>query len=321
MRTTGAFLVVSAGLLLLLLSGVTPGLASDFNNPTTTDSLGNTAGGSNALFFTIETGDCGVTAGCFNTAFGGTALTNNMVGSNNTAMGLAALQQNTNSDNTAVGSLTLSSNNAGNFNTAVGSQALSFNTAGKKNTAVGAGALAGSSGSQNIAIGFQAGHLLSSGNNNIYLASGGGASGESLTMRLGSVQNRAFIAGVKDTGVAGTMVLIDSSGQLGVPLSSARYKRDIVAVGARSEAVLQLRPVTFSYKEEAPGVVHYGLIAEEVAAVYPELVTRTAMGEAQTVRYHELIPLLLNQLQRQQQILEQQQRELTELRATLSPSR
>ena len=246
-----------------------------------------------------------MSANCFNTAFGGTALTNNMVGSNNTAMGLAALQQNTNSDNTAVGYLTLSSNNSGSFNTAaVGSQALASNTAGKKNTAVGTGALAGSTGSQNIAIGYQAGQPLSSGNNNIYLASGAGASGESLTMRLGSVQNRAFIAGVKNTGVAGSMVLIDStSGQLGIPFSSARYKRDIVAVGARSEVVMQLRPVTFAYKEETSGIVHYGLIAEEVALVYPELVTRTATGEVQTVRYHELIPLLLNQLQRQQQIL------------------
>ncbi len=203
MRTTGAFLVVSAGLL-LLLSGVRSGMASDFNNPTTTDNLGNAAGGSNALFFTIETGDCGVSAGCFNTAFGGTALTNNMVGSNNTAMGLAALQQNTNSDNTAVGYLTLSSNNSGSFNTAVGSQALGFNTAGKKNTAVGYGALSGSTGSRTSRSATRPATALSGGNNNIYLASGAGASSESLTMRLGSVQNRAFIAGVKNTGVGET---------------------------------------------------------------------------------------------------------------------
>jgi len=68
----------------------------------------------------------------------------------------------------------------------------------------------------------------------------------------------------------------------------------------RSEGLLKLRPVTFSYKDDTAAAPHYGLIAEEVATVYPELVTRTATGDVQTVKYHELIPMLLNELQRLQ---------------------
>jgi Chaperone of endosialidase len=113
-------------------------------------------------------------------------------------------------------------------------------------------------------------------------------------------------------------VTIDTTtGQLGIPLSSARYKQDIAPMG--SEGVLNLRPVTFAYREDAQHVKHYGLIAEEVAAVYPELVTHTTTGEVQTVKYQELIPMLVNELQRQrsefQQALKSQQQELAELRA------
>ena len=107
----------------------------------------------------------------------------------------------------------------------------------------------------------------------------------------------------------GASVEIDTAtGQLGIKMSSARYKQDIEPIASRSEGVLKLRPVTFSYKDDASAAPRYGLIAEEVATVYPELVTRTASGEVQTVKYHELIPMLLNELQRQQ-------RELVELRA------
>jgi hypothetical protein len=97
------------------------------------------------------------------------------------------------------------------------------------------------------------------------------------------------------------MVMIDTTtGQLGLVTSSARYKRDIETMANRSEGLLKLRPVTFSYKDDTAAAPHYGLIAEEVAAVYPELVTRTVSGEVQTVKYHELIPMLLNELQRLQ---------------------
>ena len=133
-------------------------------------------------------------------------------------------------------------------------------------------------------------------------------------MRLGSGQTRTFMAGVTTTAVTGTTVLIDAQGRLGVPVSSARYKRDIEGMGARSEGLLALRPVTFVYTADGQKVRQYGLIAEEVAAVYPELVTQTATGEVQAVRYQELIPMLLNELQRQQQ-------ELADLRAIVGELR
>ena len=150
-------------------------------------------------------------------------------------------------------------------------------------------------------MGHGAGAALTSGNKNIYLGHPGAAS-ESKTMRLGSVQTKTFIAGVTTAAVTGTNVVINASGQLGVPLSSARYKRDIETMGARSEGLLKLRPVTFVYKQDEQGVRQYGLIAEEVATVYPELVTHTATGEVQAVRYQELIPMLVNEVQRQQQV-------------------
>ena len=133
-------------------------------------------------------------------------------------------------------------------------------------------------------------------------------------MRLGSNQKKTYIAGVATAAVTGTTVLIDATGRLGVPLSSARYKRDIETMGARSAGVLNLRPVTFVYKQDGQGVRQYGLIAEEVASVYPELVTRTATGEVQAVRYQELIPMLVNELQRQQ-------KELAELRILVGQMR
>ena len=109
--------------------------------------------------------------------------------------------------------------------------------------------------------------------------------------------------------MSGDTVGVDNNGQLGIILSSARYKRDIAPTGTRSAEVLDLRPVIFAYRDDTQGVMHYGLLAEEVAAIFPELVTRTPAGETQTVRYQELIPMLLNELQRQQTALERQQQE------------
>jgi len=103
-----------------------------------------------------------------------------------------------------------------------------------------------------------------------------------------------------------------------VTFSSARYKQNIAPMGTQSEKLLQLQPVTFAYKDDTHGATHYGLIAEQVATVYPELVTRTATGEVQTVKYQELIPMLLNELQRQRQDF---QRELAELRALVGQNR
>src|SRR5262249_52565053 len=139
---------------------------------------------------------------------------------------------------------------------------------------------------------------------------------ESNTMRLGqdavttngvtSGIARTFIAGIKGVPISGATVTIDNTGQLGIVASSARYKRDIQDMGARSQGLYHLRPVTFRYKQDPQGQQQYGLIAEEVAQVYPELVTKGADGKVESVQYHELIPMLLNEVQHQQQALRAQ---------------
>jgi hypothetical protein len=116
-------------------------------------------------------------------------------------------------------------------------------------------------------------------------------------MRLGLRQTRPFIAGIFGAPVSGATVRVNSAGQLGIQPSSARYKQDIQAMGPRSQGLFQLRPVTSRYQHDPQGLRQYGLIAEEVVTVYPELVTRGADGHVETVLYDQLIPLLLNELQ------------------------
>src|SRR5262245_62019458 len=232
---------------------------------------------------------------------GHTALFNNAGGGGNTASGVFALFSNTTgNNNTASGANALESNSTGNLNTGIGFQALQGIAVGTNSTAIGAKALKKSLGTKNIGIGYQAGVTLQTGNNNIYIGNNG-AGDESQTIRIGTAQAQTFIAGINTAIVSGTTVEIDTvTGQLGVVPSSARYKRDIETMASRSEGLLKLRPVTFVYKDDTSAAPRYGLIAEEVATVYPELVIRTATGEVQTVKYHELIPMLLNELQRLQ---------------------
>src|SRR5262249_36390225 len=133
---------------------------------------------------------------------------------------------------------------------------------------------------------------------------------------LGGGQTQTFIAGIFGQNVgASTAVFINSNGQLGTVQSSARYKQDIHAIGAHNQGLFQLRPVSFRYKQDTTAQKHYGLIAEEVDKVYPELVVRDRDGAIETVQYHELIPLLLNEVQHQHQELGAQARQLAELKA------
>jgi hypothetical protein len=203
-------------------------------------------------------------------------------------------------------------NTTGANNTGSGTNALRFNTTGANNTASGINALrANTTGSNNTALGNGAGSLLTSGNNNIYLGHAGVAT-ESATLRLGSVQTRAFIKGVGGVPISGLHVTINAAGQLGVAPSSERYKQDIAPLALQeSEKVHQLNPVTFHYKTEANGPRQYGLIAEEVAQVYPELVTRDAEGVIEGVRYEALTPLLLKELQGQHLQIATQTQQLT----------
>jgi hypothetical protein len=255
--------------------------------------------------------------GVENTAIGLSALALNNKGNGNTASGSFALNLNTTgNDNTATGLSALGNNKTGNNNTAFGTGALFSNTIGIENTASGFQALMKSiGGSHNVAVGTNAGANLTNGNANIYLGNTGAAT-ESSTMRLGQIQTRTFIAGIFSKPVSGGMqVVINSAGQLGTVVSSARYKQDIQTMGENSQRLYQLRPVTFRYKHDAQRARQYGLVAEEVAKVYPELVVRGSKGEVESVQYYQLIPMLLNELQYQQHALIAQSAELAELKS------
>ena len=143
-----------------------------------------------------------------------------------------------------------------------------------------------------------------------------GTSDESNTIRIGTqgTQSATFIAGISGTTVSGADVVVSSTGQLGIATSSARYKRDIHDIGGASAALMRLRPVSFRYKNDPDETLQYGLVAEEVARVYPELVTHGNNGEIQSVRYLEFAALLLNELQKQSQELAAQRREINALK-------
>ena len=284
-----------------------------------TEGSQNTAVGHTALVFN--------TMGNENTAVGNTALLFNTIGSHNTAVGEDALVSNTEGNhNTAVGEEALRFNTTGNHNTAVGVEALR-NTTGSHNTAVGLDALRNTTGSNNTAVGHNAGSSASTGNNNIYLgANVFGVAGEANTMYLGRVgtQTTTFIAGVRGItpGVADAIqVLIDSSGQLGTVSSSRRYKEDIQDMGRASAGLLDLRPVTFRYTQastDGATPIQYGLIAEEVAAIYPDVVVYNDAGQPETVQYRKVNAMLLNEVQRQHRQIEAQQEQLEALLTRLA---
>lgn len=196
---------------------------------------------------------------------------------------------------------------------------------GISNTAIGTSALRNNTtGGNNTAIGSRAGFNQTTGSNNIYVDNEGVAA-ESNTIRIGDSQTRAFIREIRGvtTGVANAVtVLIDSNGQLGTISSSRRFKEEIRDMAEASSSLLRLRPVTFRYKQhrEAEGnrPLEYGLIAEEVANVYPDLVVYSRTGEVETVQYHKLTTMLLNEVQKQHQQLEKQRAENADLRARLA---
>jgi hypothetical protein len=139
---------------------------------------------------------------------------------------------------------------------------------------------------------------------------------DNATIRLGTqgTQTATYIAGIFGSPMTGGDVVVNGSGRLGVLSSSARYKRDIQPLDERSNRIWQLRPMTFRYKQDPEHQRQYGLVAEEVAKVYPELVVRGDKGEVESVQYRELIPLMLNEMQRQQNEMRHQQAALNELK-------
>jgi hypothetical protein len=230
------------------------------------------------------------------------ALYSNTTGDNNTASGFEALYFNINGNyNNASGYYALHSNSSGSQNSASGVQALYSNKTGNYNTASGTDALySNSTGSTNIAAGYKAGYNLTTGSNNIDIGNVGVAA-ESGTIRIGTTatQTATYIAGIYGTSVTGSAVVVSSTGQLGVTVSSERFKTAITSMGSNSMKLQQLRPVTFHLKTDPEGALQYGLIAEEVAKVYPELVIRDKTGRIDGVRYDELAPMILNEMQQQ----------------------
>jgi hypothetical protein len=286
----------------------------------------NTAEGTSALF--------SLTSGVSNTALGYQALYSNTTGNTNTATGFRALYSNTiGIQNTATGYSALSSNTLGNYNTAdgvnalfanvtgdhntaTGLRALYGNSSGSENTAVGVSALASNdNGSQNTAVGFKALMANRGGNHNIALGHeagilvGGlynprdnnieignaGDFNDDATIRVGDVQTRTFIAGISGSAVVGDTVVVDANGQLGTATSSARFKKEIKPMDKASEAILKFKPVSFQYKSDPTGTRQFGLIAEEVAKVNPDLVIRDRKGEIYSVRYEAVNVMLLNE--------------------------
>ena len=226
--------------------------------------FGNTANGAFALFNDTD--------GDFNTAVGDDALFHNTTGNGNTAVGLNAL----------------ASNSTGGANTAVGSEALLNTTTGSNNTAVGDGALGNSTGFNNVAVGAGAASGVTDANNVICI----GAFLSGLNQ-----DNSCFISNIFGAPVGGDAVpvSIDSSGKLGTFTSSRQYKKDIKPMDNASDAILSLKPVTFHYKTDKANTAQFGLIAEEVAEVNPDLVVRDKNGGLLTVRYDAVNAMLLNE--------------------------
>ena len=281
---------------------------------------GNTANGTNALAFNITGSDNTATGNgalfnnnaSGNTANGANALLANTTGFDDTAMGKGALSTNmSGSLNTAIGTRALSFNSTGDSNTAVGASAL-FRTTGNFNTAVGNGALTGNAtGNQNTALGWRAGFNLTTGDNNIDIGFGvEGIAGESDTIRIGNSRNTAtFIRGISGaTAAGGAGVFVNLSGHLGTLTSSARFKDEIKPMGNASEAILALRPVSFRYKKDIDpqGIPQFGLVAEEVEKVNPDLVIREADGRPQTVRYEQVNAMLLNEFLKEHKTVQEQ---------------
>jgi hypothetical protein len=278
----------------------------------------NTAVGAGALFSNAGSPDPNNSTGAFNNAVGANSLFSNTVGSSNNALGESALFSNvTASGNTAIGDIALENNDSsglgqGSFNTAVGVEALHSNVDGSSNNAVGVNALGSNiSGSWNTAIGDFAGTGNTSGDGNIYIGafSTPVPDGESNVTRIGdpSFQSACFIAGITGTAVFGNPVVVDGNGQLGTVASSARFKEAIKPMDKASETILALKPVSFHYKSDSKGTPQFGLIAEEVAKVNPDLVVRDRNGEIYSVRYEAVNAMLLNEFLKEHRKNEEQE--------------
>ena len=303
-NTTGASNTANGAF--ALFSNTTNGgsTATGYQALFTNTGFGNTADGYQTLYSN--------TTGHENAANGGQALFSNTQGSFNTANGIQALFSNSTGDsNTANGYQALSGNTTGTFNTADGYRALFHNTTGSMNTANGYLALFGNStGSFNAALGDGAGGNVTTANSVIAIGTPGA-----------NVSNSCFIGnirGVTTVNADAIPVMIDSASQLGTYSSSRRFKKEIKPMDKASQAILALKPVTFHYKTDNSGTPQFGLIAEEVAEVNPNLVVRDKDGEIYTVRYEAVNAMLLNEFLKEHRKVQKQEKIIGELKSGMT---
>ena len=255
-----------------------------------TNGNNNTAVGHNALF-SNRFAD-------YNTAVGESALYSNTVGDENTAVGWQAMYRNTTGiSNTAVGESALHRNTQGGDNTAIGSQALTSNTTGNFNTAVGDGALVrNTTSSFNIALGRFAGSDVTMADNVICIGAPGA-----------NVSDSCYVGNVWQQPGGSQAVYVNASGKLGAQVSSRRFKDEIKPMDKASDAILALNPVTFRYKKEIDSkrITQFGLVAEDVEKVNPDLVLHDKEGKPYTVRYDQVNAMLLNEFLKEHRKVEQ----------------
>jgi hypothetical protein len=263
-----------------------------------------------------------------NTADGASALFVNDSGSENSATGYAALHANfSGSNNTATGAEALHANLAGSNNTADGHGALHNNFSGGNNTAAGSGALRNSlSGADNTAIGFQALVNNVHGSSNIALGRGAGSaiSTASNVICIGvageNLGNSCYIGHIfNQSSPSGVAVFVNSAGKLGAATSSARFKEDIKPMGKDSEVLLALKPVSFRYRKEIDpaGISQFGLVAEEVEKVNPDLIVRDEEGKPYSVRYDQVNAMLLNEFLKEHSTMQELRKEVAALTSRL----
>jgi len=266
---------------------------------------GNTAEGQAALF--------SLTTSVANTAVGWLSLNTLDSGKFNTAIGAGTLIGNTANQNTATGAGALFNTFIGGNNTANGAFALFNNLQGGDNTAIGIGALSNNTtGSNNVALGSGAGASATTGSNNVYVGAGmQGVAGESDACYVKSIFGQ--------TSATGIPVLINSNNKLGTTMSSKRFKKEIRPMDKASESLLALKPVTFRYKEEIDptGTTQFGLVAEQVEKMHPDLVVRDAERKPYSVRYDQVNAMLLNECLKAHSKMEEQEATIDHLKQEL----
>jgi trimeric autotransporter adhesin len=325
MKTILKFINPAFAVLVLACFAVSPPALAQLPSPTPDGGYpgGNTAEGNGAL--------ASLTTGLNNTAVGSDALGDNTAGSRNTATGLNALFHNTGGhDNTAAGFEALVTNVSGNFNTANGVNALLTNSSGVQNTADGVNALYSNTtgnfntadgvnallhnttGSSNVGIGTNGGRNLTTGSGNVCIGVNvNGVAGESNTTRIRNIFSSVASA---------RAVFVNSDSKLGTLSSSRRYKEEIKAMDKASETLFALKPVTFRYKKDIDPAraLSFGLIAEEVAQVDPDLITRDEEGKPETVRYEAINAMLLNEFLKEHRKNEKQETTIAELKSEIA---